>query len=418
MKLLSTIFLVIFAFSLEVKELSAQLNSDISMVLNTAFKENSVKFKNEKSYQLASLDFTVPLLEKVEMRTETNDFDLKKQDLTMRVSPNNGANRKAHRLYHESVKFMSEMELNTEIIKALYDKYNLIKNYVFAKEKLKVSRKKNVIALDKVKLLKKMVSLSSFDIVDLIEAEDEVNRLHRTIQNIENDLLNLEYQLVELLSKEEINIELEHLISVNKIKNIISLRTLVVTMSHPEEEVLSAKYYNTVMEHDWKESKNNFSIGFLQASYGHEPDKPFGSNFSLGIGFDFPIKGSTGLELNEIKINILDAQGEYLERVEEIKKIKQNSESRLLSLIGMYELLSQQIQEGNASHALIEYSKQSVASPQAILKLNELVVNNEALLIDIQSDIMDTYLRYLYSNGVIGIKPYKNYFDANLSILH
>ena len=412
----TNLFALLF-FLLNTTMLSSQEESDISKLLMTTFKDNGVKFKNEKNYQLASLDYTVPILEKIEVRSETNDFDLKQQDFSVRVSPNTSSSRKAHRLYHESVKFMAEMEFHTEIMKVMHDKYNLIKQYVFAKERLKLERTKNVVAHDKVKLLKKMVSLSSFDIVDLIEAEDEVYKLQRTIQNTENNLVNLEDQLRNLLSKEEINIKLEHLIPVRRIKELIILKNINSTSNHPEQEVLSAKHYNVLMEHDWEASKNNFSIGFLQASYGYDPDKPFGSNFSLGLGFDFPIKGSSGLELNELKVNILDAQSNYLDRVNELEITRQNSESRLLSLIKMYELLTLQIEEGNANHALTEYSKQSVASPQALLKLKELSVNNKYLLIEIQSDIMTTYLEYIYSTGAIGNKPYQNYFNENLSFL-
>lgn len=414
----STITLLVFlTFLIGTCKLVAQADSDISKILNTAFKDNGVKFKNEKNYHLGSLDYAVPFLEKIEVRSETNDFDLRKQDYTVRVSPNTGSSRKAHRLYHESVKFMAEMELNTEIMKVLYDKYHLVKDYIFAKERLKLENVKNVVVLDKVKLLKKMISLSSFDIVDLIEAEDELYKLQRTIQSIESNLSNLERQLKELLAQDEINISIDDLISVEQIKSFMSLNVLASKTSHPEQEVLSAKHYNVLMEYDWEVSKNNFSIGFIQASYGYDQDKAFGSNFSLGLGFDIPVKGSTGLELNELKVNILDAQNEYLERVDAIELTKHTSESRLNSLILMYELLSIQIEEGNANHALVEYSKQGIASPQAILKLKELTLNNSALLIEIQSDIMETYLDHIYSTGAIGNKPYQNYFDGDLTTL-
>jgi hypothetical protein len=417
MKPILKIILYLLIVSIAFGNIYSQGNSEIEKVLKTAFLDNAVKFTLEKTKQLGSLDYKVPFLEKVEVRSETNDFDIQKQDLSIRVSPNTKSSRKAYRLYHESVMFMADMEHNTELMKVLYEKYLLLKEYVSAKEMLRIENNKNDLALDKVKLLKRMISLSSFDIVELIEAEDELYKLQRKIQNIESKVNNLHLQLSHILSSDEVNINFEDLISVHKIKDLLSLEMLTIDENHPEEEVLSAKHYNTMMEYEWEASKSKFSIGFVQAKYGHNPDKSFGNNFSLGFGFDFPIKGSTSLNLNEIKVNILDAQSKYLDLKEQIKSNQQISKLKLNSLINMYELLSTQIEEGNANHALNEYSKQGIASPKAILKLKELTVNNEALLLEIRTEIIHNYLNYIYNTGIIGDTPYKNFFDENLTQL-
>ena len=396
---------------------TTQGNSDVIKILNTAFTNSTVTFQHEKSNQLNNLDYDVPLIEKIELRSETNDFDIRKQDLAIRVSPNTGSSRKAHRLYHESVQYMTKMEYSTEVMKALSERYRMIADYVYAKELLSVENVKNVVAKDKVKLLKKMVSLSSFDIVELIEAEDEIYKLQRKIQNINNRIKNLHVQLCSLISSEELNIDKNDIISIQEIKSLLNFNSIPEEKNHPEIEVISARHYNAMMEHEWESAKNNFSIGFIQASYGHDHGNPFRSNFSLGFGFDFPMKGSSRLDLNEIKLKILDTQSEYLEVQEQIAQNQMISTSKLKSLISMHDLLSNQIEEGNADHALAEYSRQGVASPRAILKLKELTVNNEALLIEIETEITTTYLDYIYSTGMIGNTPYKNYLDGKLSIL-
>lgn len=417
MKVHSKYILSLLILVMAIGMVRSQDTSDVAKILNTAFTNSTVTFQYEKSDQLSKLDYDVPLIEKIELRSETNDFDIRKQDFVIRVSPNTGSSRKAHRLYHESVKYMTEMEYSTEVMKALSERYRMITDYVYAKELLRVENIKNIVAKDKVKLLKKMISLSSFDIVELIEAEDEVYQLQRKIQNIENGLENLHTQLCALISCEDINISKKDIISIQEIKSLFNFRAITKDKNHPEVEVLSARHYNAMMEHEWESAKNNFSIGFVQAQYGHDPDRSFGSNFSLGFGFNFPMKGSSRLDLNEIKLKILDTQSEYLEVQEQINQNQMVNTSKLKSLISMHDLLSNQIEEGNADHALVEYSKQGVASPRAILKLKELSVNNESLLIEIETEITTTYLDFIYSTGIIGDIPYKNYLDGNLSIL-
>ena len=90
---------------------------------------------------------------------------------------------------------------------------------------------------------------------------------------------------------------------------------------------------------------------------------------------------------------------------------------RLNSLIEMHDLLKLQIEQGNGDHALKEYSKHQMASPLAIIKLKELNVSNKSLLIELESEILSTYLQYIYNTGDIGTKPYRNFIDKNLSIL-
>ncbi len=407
------LFLILSSF----EEVLSQGQSDIDKILGTAFVSNSVKFNLEKIDQLSNLDYNVPLIEKVELRSETNGFDFKKQDYAIRVSPNSKSSRRAHRQFHESVRFMTKMEYTIELMKSLSERYHLIKDYVFANEMLRIEKIRNVVALDKVKLLKKMISLSSFDIVELIEAEDEINRLQRKIQSINNTIENFKMQISELISQDDIQIERGDIISVHKIKTLMLGSLIEIENSHPEAEVLSAKHYNASMEYEWEASKNNFSIGFLQAKYGHDPNDPFRNNFSLGFGFDFPIKGSSGLELNEIKVNILDAQSKYLATKDQIERDKQRSKSKLKSLISIYDLLSKQIEEGNANHALSEYSRQGVASPRALLKLKELTVSNEALLIELQAEIITSYIDYIYRTGLMASNPYTNYIHEELSLL-
>ena len=397
--------------------LKAQINSDVVTILNTTFSDGSVNFLSEKSYQMLTMNYGIPFIEKIEVRSETNDFDFEKQDLVVRVSPNNGANRNAFKSYHQSVQHMSKMEHETQIMKSLSDRYYLIIDFVCSKEKLDIEHKKHTVALDKVKLLKKMISLSSFDIVELIQAEDEINNLQRSIQRLDSHFQNVQFRISELIEKKEFEIKVEDIISVEEIKRIMHSKLNMGNENHQQVEVLSAKHYNSMMEHEWESTKTDFSIGFIQAKYGYEPNENFGNNFSLGIGFDFPLKGSARLNLNKLKMNILDSKSQYLMAKEEFERNVIQGYQKLNSLIDMHYLVKEQIEQGNADHALKEYSKQRMASPLAILKLTELNISNRSLLAEIKAEILTTYLLYIYSTGDIGIIPYKNFLDANLSKL-
>jgi hypothetical protein len=84
----------------------------------------------------------------------------------------------------------------------------------------------------------------------------------------------------------------------------------------------------------------------------------------------------------------------------------------------MHQLLQSQIKEGNADYALKEYSKHQMASPLALIKLKELNIENEVLLLEVEAEIISNYLEYIYRSGDIGRQPYRNYLDPNLSLLN
>lgn len=395
---------------------TAQNTIQITRILGSALESSKAGFYKEKISQFNDLDYDIPLLEKIEVRSETNDFDIAQQDMTVRVTTNSKSSRKAYKQYHESVQHMSQMEYQAEIIDALAYRYNLIVDYIYAHEKLELEKSRFALAQDKVKLLKRMVSLASFDIVELIDAEDEVNQTQRLILDTEINIDNLRDRLLDLVNLKVIDISTEDILSVEDIRSFL-LTLEPPTGNHPLAEIQSARHYNALMEHEWEAANSKFSLGFIQASYGHNADRGFRSNFSLGVGFDIPVKGSSRLDLNEKKINILDTQSEYIATKEALAQAKLESTTRLKRLLSMYDLLNQQIEEGNAAHALQEYSRQSTASPLAIIKLKELNMNTAVLLLEVEEDITNSYLSYLYSTGLLGEAPYKNYLDPGHSLL-
>ena len=393
---------------------SSQQNDQIHKFLKSAFSSTTVKMQLQKSTQMANSNYNIPFIEKLELRSEANLPDIRKQDLVIRVSPNTRDSREAYKSYQESIQYFTEMEYESELMNALIIRYQIIADYVSTKDLLRVEKKKFEVAKDKVILLKRMVSLATFNIVDLIEAEDEIYQLQRKLRKLENSLQNLKNQLSNTLNVEEVQIFKNDILSVNDIERLL-LEITSLDHTHPEIEGLSARYYNSILEHQWEEAQTKFSIGFLQMKYRNDPKENAFSNFTLGFGFDFPLKGASRISLNEKKLNILVSENLVLTKKESVALSISETLAQLKGLIDLYKLLQEQIDEGNADYSLNEYSKQTIASPIALIKLKELSIRNEALLIELEADVAATYLQYLYASGEICRKPYKNFLDPNLT---
>ena len=412
------IFISILFYLLFFVDLKAQELIDLNSILISTFSDLNVKFHDEKSNKLKTLSYDIPLIEKLEFRTETNEFDLRKQEYLFRVSPNSRKSRKSHKSYHESIMHMTAMEYETEIMRSFFLRYKLILDFIYASQKLEVKSKQKIIIDDKVKLLKKSVSLSSFDIVELIEAEDEVLNIQRDILRLEKDKLNSLQIIKGIIGKGKTTplIAIEHA-SVNEIKLIMKQLVAKTKMSHPELEVLSAKHYNNMLEFEWEAAQTKFSLGYVQAQYGYDPNDSFSKNFSIGFGFDIPIRGSSSLDLNEISIDILESQNNYLQRKKDLNYSSNATLNELQSLFVTYDFLKNQLDEGSADYAINEYIKLGMASPRALLKLKEITIKNELLAVELEENIARSYISYIYATGIIGQKPYRNYLHPELKIL-
>jgi hypothetical protein len=83
-------------------------------------------------------------------------------------------------------------------------------------------------------------------------------------------------------------------------------------------------------------------------------------------------------------------------------------------LIEKYDLVTQQLVDGQAEFALNEYSKIAEASPKAMLKLRENTFRKELLQQQLEFKIVQTYIEYLDLFGLLGQKPFKNYLSKDL----
>ena len=399
-------------------ESAGQNNLTLFSFLSNADKEEFVSFQRQKLYYFNSLSYDLPFIEKLEFRTETNDFNLRNQEYLIRVTPNSFKNIKAQKQYQQSIQYMTEMELETALNTALKERYDLMVNFIYLKEILEVKNKQNKLLNDKVILLKRSVALINFDVIELIEATHEAHENLRDIKELENSIFTVERTIQRMQKSDKpISVKMELLPSIKDLKSIIAAIDPNIQMKHPSLEVHSAQLYNNMLEHEMESSKSKFSIGYVQAKYGYDSNESFREVFSLGIGFDVPLKRSSSTELNNLKIDILETQSQFKSLIFNLNKKAFALRQKLNNQIENYELIALQLEQGQAEFVLKEYQKIAETSPHALLKLRENTLKLELLLYESQYQIMLTYINYLDIIGLLSEKPLKNYLSNNLAVL-
>ena len=383
----------------------------INDFLKSYRNEESVVFQKNKLYSLSTLSYNLPYIEKLEVRTETNEFDWRKQEYLLRVSPNSRKNVKTQRQFQETARYLSEKELEVAKSDAIRERYDLIVDDVFIKRILLIKEKQATLLKDKVTLLQRSISLDDFDVMELIEAEDDAMKNQREIMDLENAILTTENNIERNISTNKtIQINSEKLISINDVKTLLQTLKSSTTV-HPQIEVQSAKVYNRMLEHQWESSKTKFSLGFVQAKYGYDVEDNFQKSFSLGIGFDIPFKSMGRIELNELEINVRESESDFRNVKSQISEGKYFQHQQLENLIRKYELVAQQLEDGQAEYALKEYQKIAETPPKALVKLRENTLKIEMLLQELEYKIMQSLVEYLDYSGLLVQTPFKNYLE-------
>ncbi len=381
-----------------------------SFLANARSQEN-VAYQKKRASFLTNISHELPMIEKLEIRTETNEFDWRKQEYVLRASPNSLSTIKAQRQYQETNRFMAGTELNAELGKALRERYDLLVSYLYSNRLLQTEQKKKVLFSDRLTLLQRSISLPGFDILDLIEAEDEEQESVRKILDLENTLRTIKKE-IQLKIKQEGNVEIaaSKWIDINDVKNMLASFVSPDPTEHRELNLLSAKIYNSMMEYEWEASKNKFSLGFVQAKYGYDPTA-FRKSLSIGLGFDIPFKGAARLDLNELQVKTFELESRFI-NLKNILVARHTSLSQKLdNLLRKHDLVSLQLTDSQAEYALEEYSKIAEASPKTLLKMRENTLKKELIQQELEFEIMRAFVEFLDVSGLMTEQPFQNYLS-------
>lgn len=391
----------------------------VASFLLDANQEDFVAFQRQKLYYFNSLSFDLPVIERLEFRTETNEFDWRKQEYVLRASPNSLKNIKTQKQYQQSIQYLTEMELQTAFSSALKERYDLVVNLIYLQNILSVKKRQEILLNDQVTLLNRSVNLIEFDVLELIKATYEAQENSREILDLESSIRTIE-RTISKMQKTNAPI----VISPNMLPGIKDLKAKIaeidqsVQVKHPELEVRSARLYNVMLEHEMELSSSKFAVGYVQAKYGYDEDAPLKNGFSLGIGFDIPLKRSSLKELNELKIDILETQSQFRSLASDLDKEAFSLLQNLNNQIEKYDLIALQIEKGQSEFVLQEYRKIEETPPLALLKLRENTLKIELLLQETHHEIMLSYLNYLDITGLLSEKPLRNYLSRELTVIN
>jgi hypothetical protein len=363
---------------------------------------------------LKSTPYKLPLVEKITAQTETDRYELQRQQYQTRVSFNSWAEMKQEKRWKQANINVEETNKNVLFQDILLDRYTVLVEYRSAINALDIYKKIYLVFTDKRDVLQKMAKLSTnFNIEDLIKAEENAYQFQLKIAEKEA-LINKINQYGQFIfgSKDAFNLDTSNWIPLSIMRNfVVNLPKSVsnnALLSQQEAKInLSQTNYNI------EKASTKKVIDYAQLKYGARQTKDLQTDLSIGLGFVVPYRGSSKTILNKLTFKQLEEKNR-LDNIHESLDLQLFTTQQDLDItLKEYDLVTKQINESQTLYSLDHYAQIQGGSPIVLLRMQELVLQRQARLVELEHDAFSKYLKLLDATGKLSALPLQNYLSAN-----
>lgn len=402
-------FLIFISFSI-INLLALPINAQqrtFNEILKQVLSETHSSFSNF-SLELRKIDYKLPILEKFELRPNTDRLTFTRQQFTLRASFNSLTQRKA--MYNKQEAFISVQDENTKKLnrERIFNTYQRYIHMARCHSEMALLEKESNLLQKQLNISEQVLSSGqSVDLSDYLQLRTE---LMASKTSMEEKVI--EYKNFRSLLGIDTSIQLPSIsIEAEEMAAFVSEQKLDTAYIF---DANSKKAQLAYLEASSKAEKAEASrmLDFVQARYTVREDLLLENRFSIGFGFMFPYKGSSKLELADIltrqKITHKDIS-EIIETTTEEYSIKKNAFERKLSL---YKQLGQFSKDEKYINLKTKIMESGRLNP---LKYHEIFMEELSLekkYSETWFDILELYLELLHLTGRMYEEPYKNYLEA------
>lgn len=356
----------------------------------------------------------LPLIDKMEFRTETDELDINRQEFLFRMSFNNNKARKLQdKLTNNKIRYYELQNLLLDESK-LADRYEQIIEWHYAQKELEHLKEKKLILEDKKKIYQKSLDNTlKVDIDNLLKTEQDLQDLNRSILKLE---FRKNHTIQQLISKKDSSnylLSSENWISIEIIQDVLDKTEAMpkynLALALQDVEVDFAELGYSV-----EKAKTRKILDFVQIKYRGSEKLDFIREWSIGVGVNIPNKASHRAKLNKAQLNIFDEnyKQDFLES--EIDERLADYLSSFNSLVKEYLLVEQYISDNQLSETYNKYSAAGGVHPLTLLRIKESMLNNKLVLQKIEKAACLNFLEILKCKGLLSQTPAINYLSDDL----
>ena len=402
--------LLVYAFQSDTTSIST------SDLLLTAFQDTEVGYQESQIDYINNNPLTTPLIDEVQFRTETRDFDPERQQYALRVSPNSFGQKKYSKAYYRNMLVEFDTRWNEALNKALRDRYLLLIDLIKTQRYLAAQQQQQLVLEDRITVLKKNSTAVGFNYQDLIDAENDYQKSLLDIIDLEQDEARYQQQGMEMLgSSNPLAINDTGLVDVA----FISRWLATLPTSADSTNINLTRNQNNLrqieLEYLEERAQSKNILDFVQAEYRNDEREGIIEDFRIGLGLNLPVTKSSQSKLNRLSLERLEQENDLQTYRTNLQRELDIGRSKLEVLIKKYETVNAFILSSDTENSLQKYLSIEGISPLTLLGVQESIIDNELRLYGLEKDIFQEYITLLDKMGLLVQRPLVDYFTINQS---
>jgi hypothetical protein len=398
---------LILALLLQMEYYGVSQSHSTCKILGLYKNDATLPFYSDYINSIEGMKYKIPLVEEVNLRTETDQFDFGRQEYAVRAMFNGFTESKYYALEKASLVRLKDIEKNVRIKEVLYSKYKDI-----------ISLKYNVEKIPLIDSLETQYNHSLSQLIQVISSGEFIDP---------KDVLKIEENLYELSQKRKaaivaiselksrLNLDENSIVLFDDWISLNTIETMIATLMYKIPATFDQKYTASSMKNKSRfmmESANNKRIlDYAQLRYSKRDNRLFQDEFSIGLGIRIPYQGS------QIK-----SKNDYLLKEHEMQ-FEKNTESAKgevdfkRDLIAIQSLIEEIKFYKNTNEKIFKtLNENHLESALAIINAKKLIeLTNKQKQLDLEEKIVTYFINLVNDADKISELPLKNYLSENLS---
>lgn len=386
-------------------------------ILSTATKDFQLNSQDELVQYLSTAPRSTPYLDKIELRTETEDFDPDKQKFSLRFYPKGWGETASKARLRETRNQSRELAYNEWFHKVLKDRYDLIIEYLEIRTVLDIEEELLVNLSDQIRVLQALVPGDlTFDVGRLMDAQDDLMAHQLRQVELENRLTGLAHGIMQLTGcGEHFAVQTDGLVTVAKIRSLVAdLYESAKASSglHPSLADRQIQVRIAEEEYHLEVAKNRDFISFFDVSYDLADRDEDKKAVSLEVGVRLPFIHKDRDDILRRRAKWMEAKIDFSEAERKWSQKRYSTHHQLMRYLDQYDLLTARKKTGDAATSYEVYRKMDGVNPLELLKIRESILKNDLRLEETRFSVFRRFIDLLDANGRLSIRPLVNYLSA------
>lgn len=380
--------------------LAAQEDSEVKSI------DDQIKYLNDKPYRLAPL-------QKLEVRTASNQLDPARQEYGLRVNPANPWELRSNNQYFRQYKSMLELKKGIALKESLYERYLLLADLLYHQELKTVREKERELIDTYIGIMEQQQYSDFFDGEDYVKLKlDQIDRdVEAEEASFERDdvvrQITTIYQTPKDPSAWQWKNELTFERMMGVVDSIFNTPAKPSIIAYHDERINLAK-------REYALEKANVNPGFLQATY-EEFRKAQGRHpWSISAGVTIPIFNPNKGDMVKRKIEVMEEEQEKQEVSSEQQTASLRAKEQLRNLIKRHDSIQEKIKSLSVDNLSKTLNAMQGNNPAVRIRLNGNILKLEIIAVKLKQSVYYAYVEFLMQMDVLQQRPMINFFTPGL----